>query len=96
MSDWKNPSFDNKQWHTPAFLDDDNIETDDADHIVMMIALGIKVTAGAAVLLLFNALLFFGAFRIIGNNLGFFRCIGLAGIYVLFRAYDKVTLGKQR
>ena len=95
MSEWKNPSFPSssseKQWHTPVVKDDVH---DDVRNSALIIGLAVKMVVGAVALVGFNALFFFGAFRIIGYDVDYRKCVLLALLYIVFRAYDRTTLGK--
>lgn len=97
MSDWKNPSFphdhNDKQWRTPAVEDD---ETNNYGNNTAIVALAIKMVVGAVTLVAVNALFFFGAFYAIQYDIAYWRCVVLSLLYIVFRAFDKTTMSKDK
>lgn len=93
MSDWKNPTTDKgrrKEWNTPIVKDEQ------LENVAAGISVAIKGVVGFVLIASVNALAIMGVVNLLGNDISYRNALGIGGIYVLWRAYDKVIFSRFR
>ena len=96
MNDWKNPSFGSRKdgWN-PPFLDDDPFADNSApDRERVSLSMLVRAVLGFCVIISIHAVALFGATYFMGYDLSYRNAVTVAGIYVLWRVYDRMTLGR--
>jgi hypothetical protein len=93
MSEWKNPSFpsDSKgqkvEWRAPAV-------EDSAASAVMGLGIIIKALFGFLIISSINAVALMCVSLILDFDLAYRNALSIGALYVLWRAYDKVTFSR--